>query len=473
MFWKRGKGRRWSITRRFAIHYAVSIFFLLAVSTGILYWGLTENLKNYNREYLRNEIVILKAMLKNSDYESVLMRVLIVEQGALENVKRYIRILRPDGEILLETPSDMARLLPVSLFPPPALDKPYGEKGKWKSPNGSLYILRTVSISEQGENRILQIALDATSTEKVIRDYRHKLVLVLIFGVLIFSAAGVVIARLCLRPIREITKTTTRISATHLKERINTEALPDELTALADSFHMMLDRLEDSFSRLSSCAVNLAHELRTPINNLMGEAEIALSKARNPEEYRSVIESSLEEYERLSLLIGSLLFLARADTRETVIDKKQTNVCRELMKMKDFYGALAERARLEVDCAGDLVVLADPSLFRRAVCNLISNSLKYIGEDGMITIRSAPSADGSVEVTVEDNGCGIAKEELPRLFDKFYRVETTRHLHPHGSGLGLSIVKSIMDLHGGSVSIHSIPGQGTSVALRFPPALLP
>lgn len=200
----------------------------------------------------------------------------------------------------------------------------------------------------------------------------------------------------------------------------------------------------------------------------MGEAEVALSRTRTLDEYRHVLESSLEEYGRLSRMIDSLLFLARAESRDTQIKRSLLNAFKEIKAVQEFYESVAEEQGVEVTCQGNALLNVDPILFRRAVSNLLSNALQYTPRGGKVTLSVKQTDDECVEVSVSDTGSGIDPEHLPKIFDRFYRADRARSQHPQGAGLGLAIVKSIMDLHGGTVAIKSEPDKGTTVTLRFP-----
>jgi two-component system heavy metal sensor histidine kinase CusS len=212
----------------------------------------------------------------------------------------------------------------------------------------------------------------------------------------------------------------------------------------------VLGRLEDAFRRLSQCTGDLAHELRTPVHNLMGEAGVALTAERSPEEYRRVLESSLEEYERLSRMINEMLFLARAEIPGQQIGRRRFDARRELEAVKEFFEALSETHGVKVTCEGEGEIEADPLLFRRAVTSLLSNALRHTPEGGQIVLSLAQAQDNSHVVKVAGSGCGI----------------------PPGSeqaGHGLSIAESIVEMCGGSIAVESSLDQGTSVLLRFPP----
>jgi two-component system heavy metal sensor histidine kinase CusS len=262
-----------------------------------------------------------------------------------------------------------------------------------------------------------------------------------------------------------MTRSLGRVDPTHLKERIAPADWPRELQPLAIAFDDMLKRLDDSFTRLSQFSADLAHELRTPVANMMGEAQVALTRERTAAEYRETIESAVGECERLSRIVDNLLFVARVDAAREPIARKQFEARAAAEKIAAFYQTIADDRHVTISCRGEGQIYADPDLFERAVGNLLDNALHFTPENGSIQIMISKHA-GGIEVAVSDNGCGIASEHLPRVFDRFYRAEAARG--SDGSGLGLALVKSIIELHGGSAIIDSEVGRGTTVILTFP-----
>jgi two-component system heavy metal sensor histidine kinase CusS len=242
------------------------------------------------------------------------------------------------------------------------------------------------------------------------------------------------------------------------------------LTALAAGFDKMLARLEESFDRLSRFSADLAHELRTPIQNLRSESEVALTRPRTAAEYREVIELNVEEYQRLSGMIDSLLFLARAENAETRLSRGKFTVGPEIDTILDFYDAAAREREVALTRQGDGELYADPMLFRRALSNVVSNALRHTSRNGRVQVLVDTDHDRRVEIVVRDNGCGIGPEHLPHIFDRFYRADAARSSDSTNTGLGLAIVKSIMELHGGLASAESALGAGTTVRLSFPVA---
>jgi two-component system heavy metal sensor histidine kinase CusS len=313
------------------------------------------------------------------------------------------------------------------------------------------------------------VGLEVTFERNMFARYRERLWTVLAAGLLFSALAGYAIAHRGIRPVREIAATVRRIRSSTLNQRVAIADLPSELTLLASTFNETLDSLENAFARMSRFSSDIAHELRTPLNNMRGEVEVALSKARTPAEYRDVLVSSLEECLRLSRIIDSLLFLARAENPETQIRREPLDVARELRAVLEFYEAAASEAHvhLDVTASTEFHAALDRTLFQRAVGNLVENALAHTSSGGHIRLECDRGSDGMLLVSVADDGCGIPPDELPRVFDRFHRVDGARN--GGGAGLGLAIVKSVAVLHGGEASIESAPDKGTRVTLRFPP----
>jgi two-component system, OmpR family, heavy metal sensor histidine kinase CusS len=319
--------------------------------------------------------------------------------------------------------------------------------------------------SSNGQTYTLQVAQDRSSDEKVERNFAVLFVAVLSGGVLASALIATIVTRRGLQPLGQMAQSLGRIGPDQLKERIGSTGWPRELQPLAMAFDQMLTRLDDSFTRLSQFSADLAHELRTPIANMLGEAQVALTRDRTAVEYRETIESAVAECERLSRIVDNLLFVARVDAAREPIARKRFDARAAVEKIAEFYQTVADDHHVTINCSGDGQIYADPDLFERAVGNLLDNALRFTPEHGSIHIGlSKPEAD--FEVAVSDSGCGIAAEHLPRVFDRFYRAESSRG--SDGAGLGLALVKSIVDLHGGSAKIDSEVGRGTTVKLTFP-----
>ena len=466
---------KWSIVVRLTMWYTLSACLLLFGATSLMYWLLSSSLREENNRFFVDEIETLRLILRQNPDEKNQLRELKeeveLEGAARRNGKYYSRILSDSGRVVLET-TGMSNMFPATAFPPTVdTDRPVEKGQPWRTKRGQTFLLgaaRGQQASAGHSGRVVQFALEVTNAEALLGKYRERLALVLLLGLVGSAAAGALIARKELRPLEEITQAAQRITVEQLNERIRPDAWPRELTRLATSFDEMLSRLEASFNRLSQFSADLAHELRTPINNLMGEAEVALSRTRTDSEYRHALESNLEECGRLSRMIDSLLFLARAENAETKIQRTTFEAQTEIQAVLDFYEALADEQGVALHRQGSVKLDADLILFRRAVSNLLANALHYTPRGGKITITAQLMDNQMAAISVADNGSGIAPEHLPRIFDRFYRADPSRAHHAQGTGLGLSIVKSIMELHSGSVEVQSEVEGGTVFTLWFP-----
>ena len=316
-----------------------------------------------------------------------------------------------------------------------------------------------------GKSYTLQIAQDRTTDELFEKRFGLLVGAVLLVGMVASAALAVSVSKRGLRPLAAMTRSLMRVSPDRLDERVPPHEWPRELQPVAIAFDDMLDRLENSFNRLSQFSADLAHELRTPIAHIRGEAEVALTRPRSPNEYQAVIESSVAECERLSGLIDNLLFLARAEAAERQVHRQTFDARAAAEKIASYYEALAEERQVAITCGGEATIAADLLLFNRALSNLVENALRHTPAGGAIAIALAADPE-TTEVAVRDTGAGIAREHLPHVFDRFYRADPSRSVE--GTGLGLALVKSIVELHGGTVAIASEVERGTTVTLKFP-----
>lgn len=307
--------------------------------------------------------------------------------------------------------------------------------------------------------------------EETIEDYWEILLITSFFGILSAGLSGLFLAYWSMRPIKHITRAIQKTTVTDLKTRLDVEQnWPKEFQQLSTHFNAMLDRLDIAFQHLSQFSADLAHELRTPINNLKGEAEICLMKKRSTKTYQRVIESSLEEYERLSQLIENILFLARTEDSKNPLMYEDIPLRKTIEKVMEYYVPMADEKNITLIFRGDendyLTLHVDDFLFQRVLHNIFSNAVRYTLQGNITTeISLFPN---QVHIKVIDTGIGVSPEHLPHLFERFYRADIARSHTSGGSGLGLAMVKSIIDLHHAKIAIESTLGHGTTVHLIFP-----
>jgi two-component system heavy metal sensor histidine kinase CusS len=460
MFSKRTERR--SIAWQLILLFTVATALLLACGLGVFYAIVVRHAFAEDNAVLADKVAALRADLHESGPNVFAEE--LKDRNAGEHTAYWIRMLDSQGRTYAETPG-MDRSLAPEIFPPP--QKSTSTVGGLKNYRTGSKLFSLIAFNEESgsEPYTLQVAQDRSSDERVERNFAVLFMVVLCGSVLASALIAVIVTKRGLRPLQEMTQSLARVGPTHLKERVTPTNWPRELKPLAIAFDDMLKRLDDSFTRLSQFSADLAHELRTPIANMIGEAQVALIRDRTAGEYRETIESTVVECERLSRIVDNLLFVARVDAAREPIARKRFDVRAAVEKIAAFYQTIADDHHVTIDCIGHGQIFADPDLLERAVGNLLDNALRFTPENGSIQIALSEH-DSDFEVAVSDNGCGIAPEHLPRVFDRFYRAESSRG--SDGAGLGLALVKSIVDLHGGSASIHSEVGRGATVKLRFP-----
>jgi two-component system heavy metal sensor histidine kinase CusS len=452
-----------SIASQLVLLFTLAAALLFCCGLGLLYWIIVRHAFEEDNAVLADKISALRTDLKKANGPGALSEELkIVRPG--QRVAYWVRLIDSEGHTVAETPG-MEGLLPPNIFPGTensngSVDRPQNYEAA-----GKLFSLVAMTARAGPRSYTMQVAQDRSSDEQFMKEFAALLAVVLLLGILASAVIAFTVTKRGLRPLTEMTRSLQRIGPERLHERVPLAGWPRELQPLAVAFDEMLDRLEDSFTRLSQFSADLAHELRTPIANIRGEAEVTLTRARTPEEYRQVIESSVSECERLAGIVDNLLFLARAEAAEGHIQRTVFDGHVAVEKIAAFYEPIAEERHVPVTCLGEGDIHADPMLFGRAVSNLVENALRFTPAGGTITISIAPRA-AAAEVSVKDTGCGISAEHLPRVFDRFYRIDSSRS--SRGVGLGLALVKSIMDLHGGTAVAESEVARGTTVTLTFP-----
>ena len=457
---------------RLTAGYALAGLLMVLFATASLYFVLVTELERSTDLFLADKLNVIRTMLRDRpDDWDTLREEVELESAARQYEQFYIRLLDEHNNPLMTTPG-MSEQLDLNQFPrrtQTLANHALAMKGR----NGHAFRISTeaapVGLSATKSDTI-QIAIDVSQKEELLTRYRQWFWAILLGSLGIFPLVGYQIARQGIRPVEEIATTARHISSTNLRERILPEGYPSELASLAGTFNEMLDRLQESFERISRFSADIAHDLRTPVNNIRGEAEVALARARTIDEYRDVLGSCLEEAVRLSDLISDLLFLARAESPLTHLRRAPVDVGEMLGNVREYYEASAADGGISLTTslsAEPLVADMDRTLMQRAVGNLVANAVAHTPPGGAVVLGANAELSG-VRIEVSDTGAGIPAEALPRVFDRFYRVDASRSHVSGGTGLGLAIVQSIMVLHGGKADIASQLGQGTKVSLHLP-----
>ncbi|HJV24955.1 MAG TPA: heavy metal sensor histidine kinase [Aromatoleum sp.] len=377
-----------------------------------------------------------------------------------------IAVVRDGGEILFASsgagfPSAVVRDISKAQVYPGAR--------VWEQ-DGHIYrgIVATAGTGMSGVPEVkVVVSMDIEHHRAFMREFTRSLWLAVAIAILATGALGAAAARGGLAPLRNMAAVAGRISASRLHERIPVDELPGELRALGAEFNAMMTRLEEGFRRLSEFSSDIAHELRTPVSNLMTQTQVALGRVRSADEYREVLLSNLEEYERLARMVADMLFLAQADNGLLPRPAETLSLADEAHALVDFYEALAEEKGVRLTVTGDARVPGDRLMLRRAISNLLSNALRHTATGGAVTIVIDIADDGMARLAVGNPGETIPAEHLPRLFERFHRVDPSRTRQGDGAGLGLAITRSIVEAHGGRVAVASAQGL-TTFSLYLP-----
>ena len=304
---------------------------------------------------------------------------------------------------------------------------------------------------------MVAVATDIAHHQLYMRSFLQTLWQFVAGAALLTGLLGWVAVRRGLAPLRAMREQAQVVTAQQLSQRLPVASVPLELAELAQSLNDMLARLEEAFVRLSDFSSDIAHELRTPVSNLMTQTQVALSRARNADDYRSILESNAEEFEHMARMISDMLLLAKAENGLVVPHRETLQLGSEVRALFDYYDAVAEEKGISLALEGDAEISAERLMLRRALGNLLSNAVRHATPGSSVRVLISANAD-QVLIAMENQGDTIAQEFLERVFDRFFRVDPSRQRASEGTGLGLAITRSIVLAHGGSIAVTSDAG---------------
>lgn len=474
------RGERWgriartTLASRLTWWYAVPTILLLGGLVVALFLTFEGALRRESDVRLEEETEeLVKSVAGTNGAKRPLQEIIDTEAREADEARKHgasvllVRIIDGAGKVLAQD-AKVAPQIPADDFPDPTRDGEELDPDDLDLGGPQTYRVVSVETRRDGQALVVQLALDTRFESQLLSRYRKEIAVVLGLGACVCLAMSYLMARLAVRPVSRIAATADRIGSSNLDERIPLGSLPKELAQLANGFNGMLGRLEDAFGQLSRVTADIAHELRTPLTVLRGEIEVALMRARSEEDYRRALESALEEARRLHQLVDRLLFLARAENKEAAIKAEPVDLSNELGKLGEYYAPSADDrgVRLVVDSAGPIDIALDRTLFQSAVGNLVDNAIEHTRPGGVVRILARQEGRQAL-VEIADTGCGIAPEHLPHVCDRFFQIDRSRNRRAGHAGLGLALVKSIVELHGGQIAVSSTLGEGTTVRLRF------
>ncbi len=456
---------------RLTLWYGTALGLILVAFGGALYAMLAHGLRDQiDRSLDETAAVATRALEQHRVGPFLPFEDLAAEFPELAVLDRSFQIFSPAGKVAIQSPN-LGRLdIPLSRA---ALEAALSGRATLESVrfrDGSSFRLLSAPILLDGALvNIIQVGTSLRPVEEVL----HRLVLVLLVSLPVALAAalggGWFLAGRALRPVEAITLAAGRIAAGDLTQRLTVAQSPDEIGRLAATFNDMIARLEVSFRQVRQFSADASHELRTPLTVMKGETELALRRPRPAEDYRLVLESSLEEIDRMSGIVEELLFLSRADLGEVRIERRPVRLDALVEDVQRQAAVLGQEqdVHVSVGTMEPVTVQGDELRLRELLLNLVDNAVKYSRRGGKVELSLARNGN-QVRLTVADQGIGISDEAQARIFDRFYRADEARAHAPKGTGLGLSICKWIAEAHHGRIEVWSTAGGGSRFTVILP-----
>jgi two-component system heavy metal sensor histidine kinase CusS len=461
---------RLSLSARLALIFSLIVILSLSVVGVILFHALSDQV------YVQDDLAIVLATRH--------LRRLAAELDTTGSIREHqerlvslvlgepalaMRISAADGTPLIDYDPPHIRMIPLPATP--ATQRVVTEQVRhWTTADGvPARGVATMATMRDGSSVKICVARSMGDRTTLLDNYRAIIWGTVTSAALVAVALCYVLVRRALAPLRAIAASAQGITSERLDSRIDLSRAPLELHDLAEALNAMLGRLQLGFGRLWQFTADLAHDLRTPIANMRGASEVALTRDRSIADYQALLASNIEECDRVSRMIENVLFLARAENPQFALHRTEFDAGEELQRIADYFEGIAAEKSVRVKVTGRARLYAERELFRRAVSNLLANALRYTPV-GQTIVMAAAQSDPCVAITVQNPGESIPSHELTKLFDRFYRGDKARSNSGASTGLGLAIVKTIVEIHGGTVQARSDTGGLTSFELQFPAA---
>jgi len=436
--------RRLSLSSRLALLFAACTA-VVSLFAGVLFSRASEaHFVELDQQLLDGKLIGLRRALH--DFQSSESEVRLADE-LNRQADLSLRISGSDGKRWY----DSAASLPDKLPQTPGLSTMNDNGTDYRVLNAPLFV-------DKPDSPQLTLLLDITHHQHFLQRMQHLIWLTVGLSALATALLGAWAARSGLRPLRRMSAIASGVSAQSLNARLPEENMPPELAEMAHNFNAMLGRLDDSFQRLSAFSADIAHELRTPLSNLLTHTQVTLTRPRPLEDYREALHSNLEELQWMAQLVNDMLYLAKADHGLLMPKREPLELAEEADVLLEFFAPLAEDAQVTLSREGNARLEGDRSMLRRALSNLLDNALRFTPAEGEVRVQIAERPEG-LRLTVENSGEGIDQALQPRLFDRFYRADPARQEgSSEHAGLGLAITQSIIRAHGGQIRCESENG---------------
>jgi two-component system heavy metal sensor histidine kinase CusS len=457
--------RRLTLTARLTFLYTlVSAVVLLGLGV-LVAWSTHLHFIDLDRDYLLDKVQLIQKIVDETPEPAELSAKL--DESLNSHQGLFISITRVDEQLF----GKGGITFPAELASRSAADQPIDWTDGERQLRGISTELSATQLPGSAKGAVqsmrLTLALDTQHHTHFMQMLRQQLAVYVVLATLLSGLLGWWAARSGLAPLRTMKERALKVTAHKLDERMPIDAVPVEMAELARSLNTMLERLQQDFSKLMEFSSDIAHELRTPISNLLTQTQVSLSQHRDPDTYRDILASNAEEFQRLARMVSDMLFLAKTDHGIQLPNREDVTLEDEAKSLLDFYDAVAEDKEIRLRVVGAGSVVGDRLMIRRAISNLLSNALRHAHPRTDVALTVETQMNGT-SLCVTNTGDPIDAADLPRLFDRFYRVDKARaHPSSDGAGLGLAITKAIMLAHGGSASVTSSEGT-TRFCLQFP-----
>ena len=458
---------RWRLTLWYTGILLATLVVISSASYSLLRWSLMQDVDSSLltvADVIRDIGYSTTGAIPTDDAESALREIL-----GSEFYDKFFQLVDPEGRPGPRSPALRGETLPLSSKA--RANAAHGVRtfeNVRLAPGGSVRLL-TIPIVRYGVvTELIQVGMSLDRAKHALDRYLESLLVLVPLGIGLAAVGGAVVAQKALKPVDEMSRTARRITGEDLARRIAVRGTGDELDHLAGTLNAMLARLEDAFTQMRRYAADAAHELRTPLTALKGGIEVALRAERSAEEYRHVLCSGLEEVERLIRLSEDVLLLSRFSTGT---GPGRTRVDLEPLVLEAFdTGVRLGQPRgvtVRLDGVTPAAAVGDAMALRRAILNLVDNAVKYTPAGGKVEL-SLSREDGVALVAIRDTGIGVEGVHLGEIFQPFVRLDSGQARDTGGTGLGLPIARSIVTAHGGTLTVESTLGTGSTFTITLP-----
>lgn len=447
-----------SLRFRLSILFFLISAILFALMGAYAYSALSREISYRDDSALMGRVDRIKSILHEGKNIDFLKNQPEIYENMLGNKENFLWIIDGSGKLLIEVNPENLPMPSISTLRSPMLFTTTVSgpaRMAWLKVNGSsgaFFVIAGKLLSER---------------EHMLTAYRRDLGLAWLAGVLLTFFVSWEAVRRGLKPLLKLSDQAASIGPQDLRLRLDERSQPKELQAVTAALNLMLQRLEDGYLKLSQFSEDLAHEMRTPLNTLILQNQVALSKPPTVEGYEKYLDSQQEEFERVSRMIDNMLFLARAEQLDDLVEIETVDLENISNQLLGYFEGMAQERGMRIDANAHGSIQADTRLVRRALANLLVNAIRYGDENTSISLTSNFIAPQWMDVEVFNRGPQIDERHLPKIFDRFYRCDASRSRTDDSGGLGLAIVKSIMQMHGGEVRVSSTAA-GNRFTLRFP-----